>query len=100
MNFKVSEFCHFVDGKNNLVALYNALTLGIVILDKETAKILQEAKGGIISVKIIDLSGKKVMLQGISSLVAIVVMAGNSVFVLAEGVVIGVASGKFFDRFD
>jgi len=55
MNFKVSEFCHFVDGKNNLVALYNALTLGIVILDKETTKILQEAKGGIISVKIIDL---------------------------------------------
>ena len=40
------------------------------------------------------------MLQGISSLVAIVVMAGNSVFVLAEGVVIGVASGKFCNRFD
>lgn len=53
MNFKISEFCHFIDGKNNFVALFNALTLGVVILDKETAKILQKVKGGIVSAEII-----------------------------------------------
>lgn len=49
MNLKISDFCHFVDGGNNFTALYNALTLGVVIVDRETASILRDAMGGIIT---------------------------------------------------
>jgi len=49
MNLRISDFCHFVDGPNELVAIYNALTLGVVIVDSETASVLREAKHRIIS---------------------------------------------------
>ncbi len=44
MNFQVSEFCHIIDGREERVALFNALTLGIVILDSKTANIIRNAK--------------------------------------------------------
>ncbi|MDD5551639.1 MAG: radical SAM protein [Candidatus Pacebacteria bacterium] len=49
MNLRISDFCHFVEGINNLTALYNALTLDVVIVDKETAKLFRQAKHKIIS---------------------------------------------------
>ncbi len=49
MNFRISDFCHFVNGNNNLVALYNALTLGLVIVDKKTANVFHNARYKIIS---------------------------------------------------
>lgn len=49
MNMRISDFCHFVDGKNNLTAIYNALTLGVVIVDKETADLIRGAKYRILS---------------------------------------------------
>ena len=53
---RISDFCHFVEGENGLVAMYNALTLGVVIVDKSTAEIFQRSERGIIPVsKIMDL---------------------------------------------
>lgn len=49
MNYKLSDFCHFIDGDHNLVALYNALTLGMVIVDKNTASFLHKKKDSVIS---------------------------------------------------
>jgi len=47
MNYRVSEFCHFISG-DGLVALYNSLTLGIVIVDQETAASLEGLPNGVI----------------------------------------------------
>lgn len=55
MNFRISDFCHFIDGSNNLVALFNALTLGIVIIDKESADLLRNADHKIIPSEKIEL---------------------------------------------
>jgi uncharacterized protein len=53
---RISEFCHFVEGKNGLVAMYNALTLGVVIVDRSTANIFQQSARGIVPIsKIQDL---------------------------------------------
>lgn len=49
MNYRISEFCHFVSGENGFVALYNALTLGVVIVTEQIADVLKSAKGGILS---------------------------------------------------
>ena len=54
MNYRLSEFCHFIDGDNDLVALYNSLTLGVVIVDKCTAQAIRNMPAGIISSSIID----------------------------------------------
>ncbi len=48
MNIRVSDFCHFVDGKNGLVALYNSLTLGVVIVDRRISDFLKASKSGAI----------------------------------------------------
>jgi len=50
MNFRISDFCHFVDGDNGFVALYNSLTLGVVIVKKEIANILQNRNERVFSV--------------------------------------------------
>lgn len=49
MNLRISDFCHFVDGQNNLVAMYNALTLGMVIADNETASVFRNARHKIVT---------------------------------------------------
>lgn len=43
-NLRISDFCHFVEGGNGLTALYNALTLGVVIVDRNTADFLRNAR--------------------------------------------------------
>lgn len=48
MNLRISDFCHFVEGVNGLIALYNALTLGVVIVDKKTAEFLKQARHKVI----------------------------------------------------
>lgn len=49
MDRKVSIFTHFVDAENELVVLWNALTLGYVVLDKTTADIFRTAPNHIVS---------------------------------------------------
>lgn len=49
MNFRISQFCHFVSGGNGFVALYNALTLGVIIVTEQIANILKKANGRIFS---------------------------------------------------
>ena len=49
MNYRISEFCHFVSGENGFVALYNALTLGVVIVTEQIADVLKSASGRIVS---------------------------------------------------
>jgi len=49
MNLQVSDFCHFVNSTEKLTALYNALTLGVVIVDKKTATLFQGIKNKVIS---------------------------------------------------
>ena len=41
MNARISDFCHFVRGENRLAAIYNALTLGIVITEEEIVEVLE-----------------------------------------------------------
>ena len=55
MNLRISDFGHFVEGANGLVGLYNALTLGVVIVDKSTADLFRKAKGRIISSEKVEL---------------------------------------------
>jgi len=65
MNFRLSEFCHFVDGQiKGLVAVYNALTLGVVMVDHETASLLRSAQDRILpDSKAQALSGSGVLKQ-------------------------------------
>jgi len=50
MNYRISDFCHQVPGDNGFVALYNALTLGVVIVEKKIAYFLASAPGKIFSI--------------------------------------------------
>jgi uncharacterized protein len=59
MNLRVSDFCHLVEGAKNLVAMYNALTLGVVIVDKETADLICGAKHKIIPSKKVEILQSK-----------------------------------------
>ena len=50
MAYRLSRFCHFVSGKTDgLTAVYNALTLGVVIVDVEIAERLRSLSQGMIS---------------------------------------------------
>lgn len=49
MRLKVSQFCHVVRGRSRLSALYNALTLGVVVADESIAKIVDGQAGKILS---------------------------------------------------
>lgn len=47
-NFRISDFCHFVDVGEKVKAVYNSLTLGVLFLQEEIAGILEKAIGGIL----------------------------------------------------
>ncbi|PIT90274.1 MAG: hypothetical protein COU22_03120 [Candidatus Komeilibacteria bacterium CG10_big_fil_rev_8_21_14_0_10_41_13] len=47
MNYRLSDFCHFVEGKNNWIAVYNALTLGVVIVNQEIGQLISSARANI-----------------------------------------------------
>ena len=48
MNLRISDFCHFIEDGNDFVALYNSLTLGVVIVKKQVADVLIQ-NGNILS---------------------------------------------------
>lgn len=54
MNLRMSDFVHFVEGDDGLVALYNALTLGVMIVDKETAERLRNFENGIVPSSVVE----------------------------------------------
>lgn len=49
MNARISDFCHFVDGEDDLVALYNSLTLGVVVVERKVADIFRHSKRKVLS---------------------------------------------------
>jgi uncharacterized protein len=49
MIYKLSDFCHCVESENGLVALFNSLTLGVIIVKKEIARTIYNAKDKILS---------------------------------------------------
>lgn len=46
--YSISDFCHIVTVDNNIKALYNSLSLGLVFVDHDMAAIFEKAVGGII----------------------------------------------------
>lgn len=56
LQFRVSDFCHFLRVADGITAMYNSLGLGVIFLTNEIAEIFSNAIGGIIKEEDFDLS--------------------------------------------
>ncbi|MFA6393437.1 MAG: radical SAM protein [Patescibacteria group bacterium] len=46
--FRLSDFCHYVEVGEGMVALYNSLTAGVLFLRKDLSDLLKNSTGGVI----------------------------------------------------
>ncbi len=58
--YRISDFLHYVPVSNDVVALYNALTFGVVFVEQRTAEFLQDVQGGIFGPSQLPMSGEAI----------------------------------------